>query len=387
MAESEFYNELKKLVVDLLPANECVIIPGLGGFITYKVSARINNAFHQIYPPAAKVGFNAALKANDGLLATHFAIQNGITYAQALEKIQEFAWHCISQLNDGKILNFPSIGDLQLDDSKNLIFNPDPHSNFLDDAFGLTPVSAVPIRRKYSTTPSSAPAEKRSQRFRSRNLVEGLKWTVMILPILLLAMYSIYQTGFLQGIVDYSSLGGNVPQSTSSIDVRSLENPSPSATDLFTQRKSKLRDDPFQNSESAFVDTTLPVIVLHSDIAPSPSSIENLKDYLKDTPIDVETEKEKFTENNIAATSVSETITSENAVKFYVIAGCFKEIDNAYRLLNQLKQKGFNAQLAGTSSKGLTRVAIASFASESEANNALESLKRKSSQDLWILKM
>ena len=339
MAESEFYNELKKLVVDLLPANECVIIPGLGGFITYKVSARINNAFHQIYPPAAKVGFNAALKANDGLLATHFAIQNGITYAQALEKIQEFAWYCISQLNDGKILNFPSIGDLQLDDSKNLIFNPDPHSNFLDDAFGLTPVSAVPIRRKYSTTPSSAPAEKRSQRFRSRNLVEGLKWTVMILPILLLAMYSIYQTGFLQGIVDYSSLGGNVPQSTSSIDVRSLENPSPSATDLFTQRKSKLRDDPFQNSESAFVDTTLPVIVLHSDIAPSPSSIENLKDYLKDTPIDVETEKEKFTENNIATTSVSETITSENAVKFYVIAGCFKEIDNAYRLLNQLKQK------------------------------------------------
>jgi hypothetical protein len=63
----------------------CVIIPGLGGFITYKVSARINNAFHQIYPPAAKVGFNAALKANDGLLATHFAIQNGITYAQALK--------------------------------------------------------------------------------------------------------------------------------------------------------------------------------------------------------------------------------------------------------------------------------------------------------------
>jgi len=371
MEEGELYTEITKLIVDLLPSSGCMIIPDVGGFITYNVSARIDQTSNRIYPPSGRVGFNSALKVNDGLLASHYALLKGISYPQALDKIQRFTFYCISELNAGKILHFASLGNLRHDNTKNLIFEPDPHTNFLDDAFGLAPVSAMPVRRKLAEVGSMAHNRKHFSRFRTHNVAEGLKWTLMILPILLLALYSVYQTGVLDGVVNYSSLGGNISQQP--IDEKAISNPYTIEPRIpHIEKKFQPEEYSLNRIHDAFTDTVFPVIVLNADIMRISSSKEKSQD--------------RFDEYN-AKVSVTNENSMASSQRFHLIAGCFKDINNAYRLRDELRQKGFDATLAGTSSLGLTRVSIASFFSKQDAQHALNEFKTKSFQDLWILKI
>ena len=56
-------------ICELLYDHDCVIIPGLGGFIANFEPARIIRKQHTIMPPSKKIAFNGKLKNNDGLLA------------------------------------------------------------------------------------------------------------------------------------------------------------------------------------------------------------------------------------------------------------------------------------------------------------------------------
>ena len=60
-------------IADLLYNHECVIVPGLGGFIKAYHPARIVHATHEFRPPAGTVAFNAGLAGNDGQLANYIA--------------------------------------------------------------------------------------------------------------------------------------------------------------------------------------------------------------------------------------------------------------------------------------------------------------------------
>ena len=52
----------------LLFEHDCVIVPGLGGFITNYKPAIIHPQHHTFHPPSKQIIFNAALNSNDGIL-------------------------------------------------------------------------------------------------------------------------------------------------------------------------------------------------------------------------------------------------------------------------------------------------------------------------------
>mgnify|MGYP003287733752 CR=1 FL=1 len=53
----------------LLRDNDCVILPGFGGFIAHTVPAYYASEEHLYYPPTRNISFNASITMNDGLLA------------------------------------------------------------------------------------------------------------------------------------------------------------------------------------------------------------------------------------------------------------------------------------------------------------------------------
>ena len=60
--------ELAQHIEALLLENDCVIIPGFGGFVAHltpAVSVEEGNVF---IPPIRTIGFNPQLRLNDGLL-------------------------------------------------------------------------------------------------------------------------------------------------------------------------------------------------------------------------------------------------------------------------------------------------------------------------------
>ena len=70
---------------------------------------------------------------------------------------------------------------------------------------------------------------------------------------------------------------------------------------------------------------------------------------------------------------------------YHIIAGAFREPQNAEKKLKQLIKKGFDAKILGVNKWNLTQVSYASYADKYEALKNLRNIKRTVSRDAWLL--
>jgi len=70
---------------------------------------------------------------------------------------------------------------------------------------------------------------------------------------------------------------------------------------------------------------------------------------------------------------------------YHIIAGAFREPENAEKKLQQLLKKGYNAKILGVNKWNLTPVAFESLNSRVDAINKLNTIKRTESKDAWLL--
>ena len=64
--------ELAQHIEVLLLENDCVIVPGLGGFVAHYTPAMRVAEENVFLPPTRIIGFNPQLKMNDGLLVQSY---------------------------------------------------------------------------------------------------------------------------------------------------------------------------------------------------------------------------------------------------------------------------------------------------------------------------
>ncbi|MBA3987479.1 MAG: SPOR domain-containing protein [Flavobacteriales bacterium] len=147
---------LEKYITDLLYRYECVIIPGLGAFLTQNQSARIDAA-HNFYPPNKSLAFNQQLQTNDGLLANYIAVVDKCTFEIALEKIRRYTKLVKQDLHEGKEFAIENIGSLSLNGQKAIVFSPANSLNFLTDSFGLSSYTSAEINRTTKKEPYEKP--------------------------------------------------------------------------------------------------------------------------------------------------------------------------------------------------------------------------------------
>ncbi len=70
---------------------------------------------------------------------------------------------------------------------------------------------------------------------------------------------------------------------------------------------------------------------------------------------------------------------------YHIIAGAFREPENAEKKLHQLLEKGFNAKILGVNKWNLTQVSYQSFNTINDAINMLNTIKKTDSKDAWLL--
>jgi nucleoid DNA-binding protein len=131
--------ELLVYIKELLLLNDCVIIPGFGGFVTNYRQAGLHSA--QFTPPGKSVSFNRKLNFNDGLLINHLASEEGLNYIAARKKVDLLVQELNYRLTDGEEITIPGLGSLQYDEQQHLVFTPKVEGNLNIDAFGLTSFS------------------------------------------------------------------------------------------------------------------------------------------------------------------------------------------------------------------------------------------------------
>ncbi len=127
--------ELLGYIKELLLLNDCVIIPGFGGFVTNYKQAGIHSS--QFTAPGKSVSFNKKLNFNDGLFINHVASAEALNYIAAKKKVNLLVQELNYRLTDGEEVLIPGLGSLQYDEQQHLVFKPDIAGNLNVDAFGL----------------------------------------------------------------------------------------------------------------------------------------------------------------------------------------------------------------------------------------------------------
>lgn len=132
--------ELKRHIEILLLDNDCVIVPGLGGFVAHHLDARYDARDGVFLPPLRTLGFNQKLDMNDSLLAQSYVEAYDMSYPEAVRKIEEEVGELKMSIQKDGFYDFSDIGTLVLNAEGNYEFDPCESGILTPELYGLSSV-------------------------------------------------------------------------------------------------------------------------------------------------------------------------------------------------------------------------------------------------------
>jgi len=353
--------EIQHYIAELLSEHDCVIIPGLGGFVGSYLPAQIHPVYHTFQPPSKKILFNINLRQNDGLLANHIVQAEKITFNDANEQIRQFAEGTINSLRTRKYLILQNIGKLYMGKEGNIQFDQDLRSNLLPESFGLQPFFSAPVKldTHQSRIEKRLQARRETRELVKRAIPNPLKWAaILAIPVSVAVMLS---------IAGYDSIKSG---SWNTADILSSLSPFSKAD---VKEVSHYSDtSPILDEADAF------------NVEPPPpreTSEGPVRNKIEPT-VSERTEAESIVTQ--PSTSRSQPNPPETG-NFAVIIGAFGVESNAQKLVRKLNAEGTQATIFDRSSSGLSRVAAGVFTTQSEAIQMMNSMKAKGFPGAWIL--
>lgn len=136
---------MEKYLSALLHYHDCVIVPGLGGFVANRKEVTLHPSRHWFSPPAKEIGFNRSLLHQDGLLAHFVAQREKLAFEEAAAKEAAFSEQVRARVAGGETVVLDELGSLRADVIGNLVFSPNEEASFLPEAFGLSSFRFEPV--------------------------------------------------------------------------------------------------------------------------------------------------------------------------------------------------------------------------------------------------
>lgn len=326
--------KLETYISDLLYRHDCVIVPGLGGFITNYRSAKIHPVSHTLSPPSKSIGFNVQLKDNDGLLANYIASCESISFAQAVNKMEQFVKSILNDLEHKKEASLEKIGMLTVDAQGLIRFEPDLNTNYLLDSFGLEAIQSPAILRKTTPLNIQKQLSRGAKQMKQQKSIINWKMAASILALIGLSTYvSLQQERVYEVYKNYAYLNPFKEK--------------PAAVYVPRTNYKTTKEEITESTSSEFTSEALEPKIIESRKAVEPKA----------------------------------TIEINN---FHLVAGCFSSTENANKLVNQLLNQGYKSSIIGKSVQGLHRVAFNSYSNRDEAVNAMNII-RAEGKATWLL--
>lgn len=171
--ENSEYNQRKALISSkiaaLLERNDCVIVPGFGGFVGSYAPAKSHPVTHVFTPPSKHVLFNAQLKTDDGLLLREIMRDRDLEFSDARNWLAQFSDLMVDRIMAGERTEMHRVGTFTVDPERNIQFRQSEHMNFLASAYGLPSIQASPILKSTGYAPRVVSLPKIGQAQESRS--------------------------------------------------------------------------------------------------------------------------------------------------------------------------------------------------------------------------
>ena len=129
--------ELSKHIEVLLLENDCVIVPGLGGFIAHYRSSVYKEDTQEYCPPVRTIGFNPQLVMNDGLLVQSYMQAYDTDFPDATRRIEKTVASLKEELYKKGQFSLGSVGMLYYNMNGGYGFEPCDGGYFTPSLYGL----------------------------------------------------------------------------------------------------------------------------------------------------------------------------------------------------------------------------------------------------------
>lgn len=143
--------ELAKHIEVLLLENDCVIVPGLGGFIAHYRPSIYNGDTGAFCPPMRTIGFNPQLVMNDGLLVQSYMQAYNTDFPDATRKIEKTVSLMKDELYQRGQITLNNVGTLYYNMNGIYEFAPLQTGFFTPSLYGLEPFVPSPLQELTET--------------------------------------------------------------------------------------------------------------------------------------------------------------------------------------------------------------------------------------------
>jgi len=321
----------------LLHQNDCVVVPGLGGFILNQLPAGYDEKEKRYYPSRALPFFNKQLQSNDGLLAAALVRSEKYDYQSAIKEIQRFVEIVKDSLSDKREYSMPGLGEFQSNHEGQITFFPDKESNTSVESYGLDSLAIEPlVKPSQLQRKALAPIRKKSR-----------SWITMAASLCIIALGAYFIN-------------------------QSVQTP-------FGAQWGAL--NPFKSHE-----TIAPVKEVEEVTAPVKEELET------ETTENASTETAPIAEETIETVPITETEinTETNTIYatdsvYYIVVGAFNSSRNAARYERSLKKTGFSACSYSEEEGAMIRVCAEKHSKRFEAQERLSFIQAEANPKAWIL--
>ena len=129
--------EINRHIEILLLSNDCVIVPGFGGFMAHYVDARKDEADGSFLPPIRSIGFNPKVTVNDSILAQSYVDSYDISYPEACKRVDEDVEKLKERISTDGYYEFNGIGTVCVNAEGNYEFTPCKAGILTPELYGL----------------------------------------------------------------------------------------------------------------------------------------------------------------------------------------------------------------------------------------------------------
>lgn len=363
--------ELSRHIEVLLLENDCVIVPGLGGFIAHNKSAEYKDSANVFCPPSKTIGFNPQLTINDGLLAQSYMQAYDTDFPDASRKIGSVVSQIKETLYENGQAELNNIGTLYYTMAGIYGFEPYNNAFFSPDLYGLGSFSISPLsalkktpepRMTIETVPSQTNNDgKKKQYHIIKRMTEhaiGIAAAVILFFMLSVPVENTYLDN-----ASYASLGAETMFDairSKSMVTNLLETADTEQTDTKNRRNN--------------VNTLRPVAVRSVKVEKPESETVNDTKASDATPgKDIKGTEEKQENNK-----------KENKGLFIIVAS-LRTMQDAEKELDKFKKQGYD-EATILASDNRYRIALYGYTNKSEAYEKINELRKDEQfKTAWLL--
>ena len=372
--------ELQRHIEILLLTNDCVIVPGLGGFMAHHIEARFDEEDNTFVPPLRTLGFNQNLTMNDSLLVQSYIECYDISYPEALRRIEDEVNELRQHLQTEGSYELNDIGVLTLNSEGNIEFRPCEAGILTPGLYGLGTFEIEPLEKAAAVVVESQPVEPSVQQMATEVqqevadevadeekepvIVIKLSWlrNAVAVAAAVLAFFMIATP------VSNSQLDPQKGVQQSSIIPLTKQEPAPTSEEM-----------------------TLPENVESKNVVPEFDSQAPLQWNDKADANAQLNDKEETANVQPAADAAGVVAVAEvtpPAVEYCIVLACQVSQKNADGLMALLQENGFNN--AYITNKKFRRVCYGHYATNDEATSDLRQLRQQSKKlfgEGWVMKV